>query len=207
MQFKAITILALLLMVAFTACSRRFDPETPCNFVQNGDLKRVSWNTMTPVKLYIHKSMPLTTYPEMENVIRESVKAWNDVAGREIIRIEAFQAGGTDMPRKDGYSMMYWMSSWEAGQVSEQARTTIYWSGSQIYEADLRINGRDHRYYVGNDTAFSGVDFKSLIIHELGHALGLAHAISDSVMNASLSSGYDRRQITDEDQKSIRCEY
>ena len=140
-------------------------------------------------------------------MIREAVKAWNDVPHSEIIRIESFQVGGEKVPRKDGYSLMYWLDTWEPGKSTEQARTTIYWSGSQIYESDIRINAKDHAFYVGHESDFTGVDFKSLIIHELGHALGLAHTAATSVMNTSLSSGVDRRKITDLDQQSLRCEY
>src|SRR5690349_9044857 len=117
------------------ACSRHFDPEPSCNFVQNGDLQRVSWNSSLPVKLYVHKSMPLYRYPEMEGIIREAVKDWNRDAGKEVFRLEAFQIGGNSVPQKDGYSMIYWMDTWEDKNALEQARTTIYWSGSQIYEA------------------------------------------------------------------------
>jgi predicted Zn-dependent protease len=199
---------SLALTVVFSACARKLDPEPACNFVQNGDLQRVSWNDVTPVKFYVHKSFPLETYPEMEKVIREAAASWNQIVGREVIRIEAFQAGGDGVPKKDGYSMLYWMTTWEAGKTLEQARTTIYWSGTQIYEADIRVNARDHYYYVGDEEKFSGVDFKSLMVHEFGHALGLAHtAIAKSVMNVSLSSGVDRRDISKDDAASLRCEY
>jgi hypothetical protein len=208
MRARLIILCGLLAVVAVTACTRRLDPEAPCNFVQNSDLLRVSWDHRTPVKLYIHSSMPLAKYPEMAAILRESVKDWNDVAGREVLRVEAFNVGGSDLPKKDGYSMIYWLNSWEDGKTTEQARTTIYWSGSQIYEADIRINARDHTFYVGRDSSFSGVDFKSLMIHELGHALGLAHTTAiPSVMNVSLNDGVNRRTISKLDIDSVRCEY
>lgn len=199
-----------LLLSVFTvaACSRRLSPEPSCNFVQNPDLQRVSWNFETPVRLYFHKSMPLDTYPEMQSVIREVVDEWNQAVGREILRIEAFNVAGSDVPSKDGYSTVYWMNNWESGKSLEQARTTIYWSGAQIYEADVKINAKDHTYYVGHEESFTGVDFKSLLIHELGHVLGLAHnPTAQSVMNVSLNNGVDRRALGKIDLESIKCEY
>jgi len=205
----------MIVVVIITACTRKLDPETSCNFVQNSDLRRVSWDDRTPVKLYVHQSMPLDKYPEMKAIIQEAVQAWNQVAGRELIRIEAYGVGGSKTPVKDGYSTLYWLTDWDTDpktgaptKQNEQARTTIFWSGSEIYEADIKVNARDHTFYVGHEETFSGVDFKSLIIHELGHALGLAHVSGQtSVMNVSLNSGTDRRTITKLDADSIRCEY
>src|SRR5438045_1731762 len=111
MRLKSIwlagSVIALTLLLG--ACSRKFNPEPSCNFVQNSDLQRVSWNSATPVHLYMHKSLPLTQYPEMEKIIREAVAEWNTTVGHEVIRIEAFNVAGSDVPQKDGYSMMYWM--------------------------------------------------------------------------------------------------
>ncbi len=208
MRLRHFIVLGVILSMSLVACSRRFDAQPSCNFVQNSDLRRVSWNSMTPLKLYVHESVPFDKYPELEKILKESIQEWNQVAGRELIRLEALHVSGDPSPKKDGYSMLYWMNTWEASAANEQARTTIYWSGSQIYEADIRINEKDHDFYVGSDEDFGGVDFKSLIIHELGHALGLAHTVTPkSVMNAALPSGYDRRLIGKMDIDSLRCEY
>ena len=208
MRAKLLVLTSVAILFSLIACSRQFKPQPPCNFVQNSDLQRVSWNRSVPIKLYVHKSVPLDRYPQMESVLREVVSDWNRQAGKQLFVLEAFQVGGDNMPKKDGYSMIYWMDTCEDKNRLEQARTTIYWSGSQIYEADIRINAKDHEYYVGHDTSFTGVDFKSLMIHEFGHAIGLAHtAQPKSVMNVTLNEGVDRREISDLDKASIACEY
>lgn len=207
MRLRNLLLLCVMTTTALVACSRRFDPETTCGFVQNSELQRVSWNSSTPIKFYVHESMPLDKYPEMEQIIREAANDWNTIVGREVIRIEALHVGGERLPHKDGYSMLYWLDTWEDSARLEQARTTIYWSGSQIYESDIRVNGA-YTFYVGDEPSFSGVDFHSLMIHEFGHALGLAHSSAmKSVMAASLASNYDRRKIETPDINSVRCEY
>lgn len=198
----------VVLLGANLACSRKFDPQPSCNFVQNNDLQRVSWNRNLPIKLYVHESFPLDQFPQLESVVRESVNDWNLKLGREVFRIEGFRINGSLAPKKDGYSVLYWMNTWEENLKHEQARTTIYWSGSQIYEGDIRINAKDHQFYVGFDTQFKNVDMRSLLVHELGHVLGLAHNHQQpSVMNVTLNEGLDRRAISKIDEDSVHCEY
>lgn len=59
---------------------------------------------------------------------------------------------------------------------------------------------RGWNWYAGADPAMIGgdqFDFQTVVTHELGHALGLAHsAEADSVMNAVLAAGQTRRALT-----------
>lgn len=200
----------LLIFVGFCAllmqaCSRPLAPQESCNFVQNPEQQRVSWNRQVPVKLYLHESVPEDAYEAIDRAVAEiNLKAGN---GRDLLKIVARKAGGPLDPRKDGYSMIYWFKDWKDSR-SEQARTTIYWQGAEIFEADMRVNADSFKYYEGEDSNFTNVDLQSLIVHELGHVLGLAHnATSGSVMNITLNEGQNRRKLGDMDLASLKCEY
>ncbi len=183
------------------ACGRDLSPEASCNFVQNSKLQRVSWKAKS-AKFYIHKSVPEV----YRDAIHRAADHWNEKVGRKLISIEAV-VGGDLNPNRDGYNIIYYMKKWEATRKTEQARTTIYWSGDQIYEADVRINAEDHEFSA--DIELGKVDMESLLVHEFGHAIGLAHVNPDhkSVMHSHLANGLDRREITTFDLKSISCEY
>lgn len=193
-------------LVFMQACSRPLDPEASCNFVQNAELQRISWSKNLPVRLFLHNSVP----PEAYDAIDRAISEYNAHlgGGKEVFKIVARGAGGDLNPVRDGYSMIYWFKTWDADRPTEQARTTIHWAGTEIFEADIRINAANFSYFYGSEPSIMGVDLASLLVHELGHALGLAHNVSTgSVMNFYLNFGQDRRKLSDEDLASLGCEY
>lgn len=208
MRMKLILVLlAIVGLLSLQACGRKIDPETSCNFVQNSSMQRVSWNEDIPVRIYVHKSVPA----EHHQAIRDAALAWNVKLGKTIIEIEGFNIDGPAVPKRDSYSMIYWLTEWEENRSTEQARTTVYWSGTRIYEADIRINEKDFDFFSGDEPDSSSVDMLKLMIHEFGHVLGLSHNESThSVMKSSLATGVnnDRRDVVGPvDISSLECEY
>lgn len=208
MKLRLRTTIAIVLAAAglMQACSRPLKPQESCNFVQNPEQQRVSWKGRGPVKLYVHSSVPVEAYPVIDRAIAEyNLKVGG---GRELLRVVARGASGDMNPGRDGYSMIYWFKTWDSNKPTEQARTTIYWTGTEIFEADIRINALNFHYYFGEDTNFNHLDLASLLVHEFGHALGLAHNSSDgSVMAITLDQGQVRRNLGDVDIASLKCEY
>ena len=104
--------------------------------------------------------------------------------------------------------MIYWFNSWDPAKPTEQARTTIYWSGSEVFEADMRINASNFTYNYEPGANFANVDLDSLVLHELGHILGLAHTTAvGSAMHATLDEGQVRRKLGTVDLSDLKCEY
>lgn len=202
----AVAGLAAFSVLFLAACARQMDPEPSCNFVQNGALQRVSWKDDLPLKLYIHESIQRQDFID---AIRNAAQQWNEALGRNAVIIEASRVGGPLNARRDGYSMVYLYSQWDADKPTEQARTTIHWSGDKIYEADIRFNDKNFDFFTDETGRnFGGVHLESLALHEIGHALGLAHtAQSGSVMVTTLGSGQVRDKVADIDKTSLTCEY
>jgi hypothetical protein len=73
--------------------------------------------------------------------------------------------------------------------------------GCAVESAITLLSGWD--WYAGASDSQIGVgqyDFQTVVMHELGHALGLGHSRdANSVMYSSLASGTVRRNLTDED--------
>jgi predicted Zn-dependent protease len=196
--------LTLSLFLLLQACGKKTPtPEDSCNFVQNSEQQRVSWGSRVPVQIYIHTSVPTTYFPEIEKAAAD----WNQRFGRTIIKI----AGWTNSPggpKQDGASIIYLLNTWEAAQANEQARTTVYWAGDQIQEADMRLNGKDFQFSITDTPEAMKVDLRSLVVHEMGHVLGLSHITTEkSVMAKSLPFAFLRREVTPTDLNSLHCEY
>jgi predicted Zn-dependent protease len=182
------------------ACGRDVKPEEQCNFVQNNKAQRVSWGSNTPVVIYLDSSVPAQFY----SAIEQAVEQWNQARGRQILKIGGVTQ--TRGPNRDGANVIHWMSTWEADRAFEQARTTVHWSDDQIYEADIRINDKNFDYVVGSMPG--RVDVVSLLVHELGHVLGLSHTEeSGSVMLKSLANNTERRIPSTSDINALKCEY
>jgi hypothetical protein len=202
---RLLGLIPILIATAFTlnACAAKPAPEKSCSFVQNSEQQRVSWGSQVPVVMYIDSSVPNEYFDD----IKSAANTWNQKIGREVIKIGGYVDTNSD-PVQDGHNVIYYRHTWEPEKSNEQARTTVYWAGDRIYEADMRINGKDFTFSSGTSLEPSRVDMQSLVLHEFGHVLGLAHSSEpQSVMARSLPNDIMRRALSSSDEESIRCEY
>lgn len=179
-----------------------FGPQESCNFVTTNGL-RVSWKSSVPVNLIITSSVPT----QFDSEIYKAAATWNGYKGRYLItahRDNSFTNG----PGDDKQSAIYWSTDWN-DEPTQQARTSVRWDISKIKDADIRINAKNFTYYKDSDLdTYGKIHFESLILHEMGHVLGLSHIEkSGSVMQAYLKTQTVRNVTSDTDNNSLNCEY
>ena len=175
-----------------------------CNFVQSSGGLRVSWKSSTPVRFIIGPNVP-TKYDE---TIVKAAATWNGYLRQGLISVHRDNSL-TQPPADDRYNLIYWMTDWSEDQKEEQARTAIRWDISKLRDADIKINAKYFKYAAENETLTKGsVSLLSLMIHEMGHGVGLKH-INDivSVMQTHLASGVERAIPAKVDTDSLGCEY
>ena len=175
-----------------------------CGYVQNVYGQRISWKGQTPIRLYVHESFPASFKGALESAIGK----WEQADGKPLFQIVAYNIPGPLTPRQDGSNVLYYMNTWEDSKSSEQARTSVYSVGDRIQEADIRINAKNFTFYWQSPGSSSDVHIESLLVHELGHILGLKHKDSaGSVMGTYLSSLTVRSSISSTDLGALKCEY
>lgn len=208
------TFIVLLSIITIQACAPK--SQQACGFVQNIYGERISWKSDSPVTIQIHTSVPDSMVP----AIQAAADTWEKTAGRKLFNVVTSpRYKGPVVPHQDGVNVIYFMNTWESNMGSEQARTSVYWIGDLIKEADMRINGADFGYYwkIGEPltkaakserASAAPVNIEALVLHELGHVLGLKHEDSESsVMATYLAGGDDRIHLAEADQKALQCEY
>lgn len=213
---KLILLFSVLAMAYLSSCSPT--PQKDCGFVQNIYGQRIAWKATPLVKVYIHSSVPV----ELRPALYRAAVTWEKQAGRKLFDFSEDSSQLSAGPSRDQKNAIYFLSEWESDRSSEQGRTSVYWAGDQIQEADIRINGSNFSYYdqdmqvlIGSASlkkqgrvAHDGYSFEALLLHELGHFLGLKHRDDGStVMATHLAAFSNRTQLAQIDEDSIRCEY
>jgi hypothetical protein len=187
-----------------SAFTESYKPQFDCGFVQNVYGERISWKNNIPISFHIHQSVPMEYRP----VIESAMKKWERVAGRALFKLISQNYPGPDKPRQDGLNVIYWLNTWDSYRGTEQGRTSVYWIGSEIREADIRVNAFNFDFYIDQPKSSRDVHFESLIIHELGHVLGLKHYDDgQSVMGTYLAANTERNNLSSIDISALQCEY
>lgn len=203
----------VLIFMTLQACAPKSQED--CGFVQNVYGERISWKSDVPVTMHLHADVP----DSMVQAILSAAETWDRTVGRKIFNIVTYpRVTGPVNPHQDGKNIIYFMKTWEANRTSEQGRTSVYWIGDLIKEADIRLNAADFGYYWRSQTLSAAaksdranlppVNVEALVLHEMGHVLGLKHKDNGgSVMATYLASGDDRVSLANTDETALRCEY
>lgn len=204
---KLFTVLSFIVasgLMILQGCGMQPKPEKSCNFVMNSFNQRVSWAPSVPVVLYVHESVPTDAIP----TIQDAMDKWNTRFGRNLLVLGTGVVSGENRPVRDGRNVIYWMLNWdEALRFREQARTTILWSDKNLFEADMMINANQPLDW-SDIPSIGKIDLESLMVHELGHVMGLAHVEGKgTVMARELNTGILRREPQEIDLQSLSCEY
>lgn len=95
--------------------------------------------------------------------------------------------------RHDGPNQNLWILrdepwAYELGAESAMALTvlTVDSTSGEIYDADVELNSRDYAFTIEDDSV--EVDLYSIVLHEVGHVMGIGHS---EWTTSTMASGYD----------------
>ena len=152
-QKKYFISTCLLVCFALFSTSCATQKEAGCGFVQNSSDHRLSWNHNLPTTLWLHPSVP----NEYRHAFYTAAEVWEETFdGTDFFNIQELpETASAAVPQRDNRSIIYWDGQWDGkkDKESEQAKTTIYWIGSQIIDSDIRFNAENYGYYTDIDIA------------------------------------------------------
>lgn len=104
--------------------------------------------------------------------------------------------------------------SWPHDDANESLALTNQIYGDRfgdISYADIEVNTAENDFTFSNNDATQGIDFQSVMTHEAGHYLGLAHSLNDdSIMVPRYCQSSDRcqtieakRELSDDDVQAV----
>lgn len=175
--------------------------EADCGYVQNNYGQRVSWKQSLPIKIFVDPAFPEQYMP----VLNSAGSRWEAQLHRTLFVFE--RAPTTGAPDWDGRNVLYWQKAWDNSNRNLEGLTTLSWYKNQLVEADIKINAENYTYFVDSSSNYSQIHLESLLVHELGHLLGLKHLEASSVMLVSLDFGTKRDVPTATDIAHMHCEY
>ena len=123
---------------------------------------------------------------DVENAVNRALLTWEKVTRQQV----RFQYAGRDsravVNSSDYINSIVWEErDWQYGDSTLAVTAYSYYLDDppEVIDTDIEFNGRDFRWSVNGNTDQSTSDVEQVLMHELGHLLGLAHS---SVVNASL---------------------
>lgn len=143
-----------------------------------------------------------------------AIDKWNDAAGREIIKYQGREEDSSVTslyaPLNDQRTVLYTVSNWRAATAKDKAVLgTTVWEDDvsdeqTIVRGDILLNTEEYLYQDASKEATDPtrtndvVDAETVVIHEIGHLLGLNHVDfdldPDSVMHTHATIGPNQYQ-------------
>lgn len=212
---KMKSALLLLTTIALTACvaSEEVKNTTPGNINKNAPYY---WSEefSFPVDLYYSKSFnadEVQNITEMSAAWKASVENKKEFFKHKETSEKSSPTLNLDSLGSDGIFGIYKLDHWQDLPYRALAVTQLFGRrhniGSstefvRIEHADILINN-SFTFDTGDSLSGSAFDFRTVVLHEMGHFLGLLHKDGDSIMNDSILPGEKKRSPTHIDAHDI----
>lgn len=178
-------------------------PKAPASFTRSPE--GATWTgAKMPVLFETTSALPGISDGDLRTEVEIAARTWSTVP------CTAFRAGLTPnrspalTAQDDGRNGIFvhtteWPSSFVPGALA-QTIVTVGPDGS-LHDADIHLNAKDHTFSL--DGAGGTIDLRSVLTHELGHALGLGHATDPRATMFPSGAGQRWRSLEADDRLGV----
>ena len=153
------------------------------------------WDNSAPIPYRVHQDFGGDLVPlRVQGAVRQSFETWTSLPSSDVeieeagifrgsacphaipeaMRDQAEAICGEPLPEVDGESVVFWIETlWPFGPAVIGLTTLTWAEGGVLVDADIALNGVDYDWSLG-DTDIK-TDFRSILVHEIGHFFGLDH--------------------------------
>jgi predicted Zn-dependent protease len=142
-----------------------------------------------PIKVKIDNSISL----DRKNATLYSMSLWNNAINENVF---------TEVSSQEDIYITE-VSNWQLDQLQE-AHALLWWQNGLFTNGLIEVNIKNYLYDTGDIVARNKLSYESLILHELGHIIGMYH-VDDTIMDPYLSTGKIRLTIDSDIISSVQC--
>jgi len=126
-------------------------------------------------------------------VVTDAMNVWESVTGATVTFQNAGAVAccesGNNCNCGDGVNTVSWVENnwvWGAAALGVTFLENYDDTTGAVYEADMQINGQDHKWVVGAHPTASQFDLLSVIVHEMGHMLAFDDIYDYTFANSTM---------------------
>ena len=199
--------------------SPNWDYESQVSRPPNSAKEWLFWNAHSVRFKMGFPSSDFSSLAPMTSAIQSALASWDAIdADQNAQNALSITYNGIDIYRtndpSDGVNTIFWSNHSTISSANGYTLLTASTSGDTIGEfSDVDIVLNDHRSWTTNsaDCETATVDVESVVTHELGHALGLAHVTGQNAMNPNWCEDYGsatgQRTLSDKDKEGYKYIY
>lgn len=213
-----------LLLCSTVACKPKVTSvREPASFGASGNVPRYWSNLPLTIKVAneFDQDFPVLATDDL-NPFEEMMIAWDNQVNVNLFSIDSHRTANYESSSLGAYDDdeigIYRIENWYSNVTSDAlaiaqyffVRTNVGTAGefNRIVHADIMVNYQTHQFYLDHTpNKFGKYDLKTVVLHELGHLVGLDHLSGNAVMNAFLSTGEQKRAPLLNDTTALRALY